>query len=405
MDKKGLTICVLLTTLISLFCGCNDLNLGEVTQFSITSFNVKPSVITVGETANLSWIVLSAQTVSIDNGIGNVSNTGNRIIMPTETTTYFLTAVNGTKILTASTQIIVKESSNDNDSSEDLQNDSENIFLSVYHQNIEYNFTLSQLENIDVYTASGRYIKTKLLPDSIVLSDTQDFSGVRIQKLINEINPSINNFNLTVTSLDGWTTEFSKDEVIGNVDIYDESGTVISSESATMILAFKEDGEYYSDIDSDSEIGPLRVAFVSNSNPITSSSLWSKMVVSITITDLEDSDDSKEAINDNPIATIDTSKGTIKIELYVDEMPKTCENFIALANDGFYDGMIFHRVMDDFMIQAGNTFPVKPLILAMRMVLFQWLVLAGLLVEVTNFLFVMALNPVLMADTLFLVKQ
>lgn len=59
----------------------------------------------------------------------------------------------------------------------------------------------------------------------------------------------------------------------------------------------------------------------------------------------------------NPTAIIDTSKGTIKIELYLDKVPITVENFVKLAEDGFYDGMIFHRIMDDFMIQAGNTFP------------------------------------------------
>jgi cyclophilin family peptidyl-prolyl cis-trans isomerase len=59
----------------------------------------------------------------------------------------------------------------------------------------------------------------------------------------------------------------------------------------------------------------------------------------------------------NPIAVINTSKGTIKVELYQDKMPKTCENFIKLVNDGFYDGMIFHRIQQDFMIQAGSTFP------------------------------------------------
>ena len=57
------------------------------------------------------------------------------------------------------------------------------------------------------------------------------------------------------------------------------------------------------------------------------------------------------------IAVIDTSKGVIKIDLYEDIVPETCENFIKLANDGFYDGMIFHRVQDDFMIQVGNTYP------------------------------------------------
>jgi len=59
----------------------------------------------------------------------------------------------------------------------------------------------------------------------------------------------------------------------------------------------------------------------------------------------------------NPIAVISTNMGTIKVELYADEMPITTANFVKLVNDGFYDGMIFHRVMDGFMIQAGNTYP------------------------------------------------
>ena len=56
----------------------------------------------------------------------------------------------------------------------------------------------------------------------------------------------------------------------------------------------------------------------------------------------------------NSIAVIDTSMGIIKVELYEDKVPNTCENFIKLANDGFYDGLVFHRVMDDFMIQGGG---------------------------------------------------
>lgn len=52
-------------------------------------------------------------------------------------------------------------------------------------------------------------------------------------------------------------------------------------------------------------------------------------------------------------ATIETNKGVIKLELYADKVPRTCENFEKLANDGFYDGLNFHRVIDDFMVQAG----------------------------------------------------
>lgn len=59
----------------------------------------------------------------------------------------------------------------------------------------------------------------------------------------------------------------------------------------------------------------------------------------------------------NPIAIIDTSMGTIKVELYKDKVPNTCENFINYANDGFYDGLVFHRVIDGFMIQGGGFYP------------------------------------------------
>lgn len=59
----------------------------------------------------------------------------------------------------------------------------------------------------------------------------------------------------------------------------------------------------------------------------------------------------------NPIALIDTSKGTIVIELYEGKVPNTVNNFIKLSNDNFYDGLVFHRVIDDFMIQGGGFKP------------------------------------------------
>jgi peptidyl-prolyl cis-trans isomerase B (cyclophilin B) len=52
-------------------------------------------------------------------------------------------------------------------------------------------------------------------------------------------------------------------------------------------------------------------------------------------------------------ATLHTSEGAIELELYPDEAPKTVENFTRLAGEGFYDGLTFHRVIPDFMIQAG----------------------------------------------------
>jgi cyclophilin family peptidyl-prolyl cis-trans isomerase len=52
-------------------------------------------------------------------------------------------------------------------------------------------------------------------------------------------------------------------------------------------------------------------------------------------------------------ATIHTSMGAIELELFDEDAPKTVENFTKLAGDGFYDGLVFHRVIPDFMIQAG----------------------------------------------------
>jgi peptidyl-prolyl cis-trans isomerase B (cyclophilin B) len=53
-------------------------------------------------------------------------------------------------------------------------------------------------------------------------------------------------------------------------------------------------------------------------------------------------------------AILTTNHGSIEVELYPGEAPKTVENFLKLARDGFYDGVIFHRVIPDFMIQGGD---------------------------------------------------
>jgi cyclophilin family peptidyl-prolyl cis-trans isomerase len=53
-------------------------------------------------------------------------------------------------------------------------------------------------------------------------------------------------------------------------------------------------------------------------------------------------------------ATIHTNHGAIELELFDEDAPKTVENFTKLAGDGFYDGVVFHRVIPDFMIQGGD---------------------------------------------------
>lgn len=56
----------------------------------------------------------------------------------------------------------------------------------------------------------------------------------------------------------------------------------------------------------------------------------------------------------NPTVTIETNHGTITAEMFTDLAPETAGNFIELAKKGFYDGIIFHRVIDGFMLQGGD---------------------------------------------------
>ena len=63
----------------------------------------------------------------------------------------------------------------------------------------------------------------------------------------------------------------------------------------------------------------------------------------------------------NPTATCETSLGTFKVELFTDLMPITAGNWVKLAKSGFYDGLHFHRVIKDFMVQFGCPFSRDPM--------------------------------------------
>jgi cyclophilin family peptidyl-prolyl cis-trans isomerase len=74
------------------------------------------------------------------------------------------------------------------------------------------------------------------------------------------------------------------------------------------------------------------------------------VLVSVAISACSAGDDG----NKNPVVTLSTTLGDIKIELYREEAPISVENFLAYANSNFYDGTIFHRVIPDFVIQGGG---------------------------------------------------
>jgi cyclophilin family peptidyl-prolyl cis-trans isomerase len=71
-------------------------------------------------------------------------------------------------------------------------------------------------------------------------------------------------------------------------------------------------------------------------------------------TDAKAADAKSKAAAKNPVVVIKTSLGTIKAELYADKAPVSVENFLKYADDKYYDGTIFHRVIKGFMIQGGG---------------------------------------------------
>jgi len=62
----------------------------------------------------------------------------------------------------------------------------------------------------------------------------------------------------------------------------------------------------------------------------------------------------------NPVVTIETTMGTIVMELYPDKAPKTVENFVTLTKKGFFDGTLFHRIVPGFVIQGGDPLTKDP---------------------------------------------
>ena len=63
---------------------------------------------------------------------------------------------------------------------------------------------------------------------------------------------------------------------------------------------------------------------------------------------------SSSALAENPIVKLETSEGDITIVLFADKSPKTVENFLAHVDEGFYENTVFHRIIDNFMVQGGG---------------------------------------------------
>lgn len=95
----------------------------------------------------------------------------------------------------------------------------------------------------------------------------------------------------------------------------------------------------------------------SNNTTETSNTTTTENKTDGTMTDTtkkEESTDKKNGSSDGDIVVVETNMGTFKIKLYTDKAPITTKNFKDLVEDGFYNGIIFHRIIDGFMIQGGD---------------------------------------------------
>jgi len=85
--------------------------------------------------------------------------------------------------------------------------------------------------------------------------------------------------------------------------------------------------------------------------------MWSRAFVFAGIYSAMTLSASSTAAQDNPVVVVETSLGNITIELLQSDAPKSVENFLAYVNDGFFEGTVFHRVIQQFMIQGGGLTP------------------------------------------------
>ncbi len=166
-----------------------------------------------------------------------------------------------------------EEEINDNEADGNEGTKEEKTVLTLIYNDEITNYTLSELQDFEAYSGSGRYIKQKLLPDTVLIEGPFNYTGVEVSLLLNQFSDLPGEYIINVTASDGWSSNYTSDNVAGIVDIYNESGIVVDNSGATMILAYEENDELISD----PEIGPLRIAFV-NDGVITSSSIWTKMV-------------------------------------------------------------------------------------------------------------------------------
>ncbi|MCJ7571691.1 MAG: hypothetical protein MUO82_07425 [Candidatus Thermoplasmatota archaeon] len=203
--KKQLMIVGIIVILLTVgFSGCNEETKETSNPMIIHNFHVTPTLIEIGGTANITWDVTGATTVSINNNIGTVSLKGTIIIQPTQNTTYTLTATNVTDTVTATREIIINENGIISDEERLigiwdvlLTWEGKNFSEQIWEFHSDYTFVITYIFHTEVrILGSGAWNITN---NSLILTYTDELS--QPQKTMDYVFS--NNYNtVTVTDTD-----------------------------------------------------------------------------------------------------------------------------------------------------------------------------------------------------------
>ena len=157
----------------------------------------------------------------------------------------------------------------------DNDQSNEDIILTLTYNGNQETYTIEDLESMEsVAGLGGRINKLGSITGPF------EYKGVSIATLANEFPSIPSSYTLTTFADDGYTVNFTEDEIQGNVQVYDTEGNEQGIGGVTMILAYEEEG--IKDFDG----GPLRIAFIDDEDQVTDSFLWSKHVVEIEFSDI-----------------------------------------------------------------------------------------------------------------------
>jgi hypothetical protein len=153
-----------------------------------------------------------------------------------------------------------------------LSSQPEKTLLTITVGSQSYNYTLNNLTALGTITGQGRYIN-KIGK----ITGPNNYTGVSISVLLNSISTLPENYTFHVIASDGYSRNYSMDEVNGHILVYNETGGEIGTENLTMIIAYKENGILLNETTK----GPLRIAFIGTQPAITNSGMWFGLLTTI----------------------------------------------------------------------------------------------------------------------------